>query len=77
MPQPLFHGNQRLPASYMNFYIANGVLVAPQYGDPADRLALETLVALFSGRRIVGQRAVDLALGLGAFHCITQQQPAK
>ncbi|HUY34977.1 MAG TPA: agmatine deiminase family protein [Pirellulales bacterium] len=75
MPLPLFQGERRLPASYMNFYVANGLVVAPQYGDPADGPVLETLAKLFSGRRIAGQRAVDLAWGLGAFHCITQQQP--
>ncbi|HVC98238.1 MAG TPA: agmatine deiminase family protein [Pirellulales bacterium] len=75
MPRPLFHGDQRLPASYMNFYVANGLVVAPQYGDPADGLVLDTLGRLFPTRRIAGQRAVDLAWGLGAFHCITQQQP--
>jgi len=76
MPKPLFHGDQRLPASYMNFYVANGLVVVPQYGGSADGQALETLASLFSGRRISGHRAVDLAWGLGAFHCITQQQPA-
>jgi agmatine deiminase len=75
MPRPLFHAQQRLPASYMNFYIANGLVVAPQFGDEADGQTLATLARLFPGRRIVGQRARELVLGLGAFHCITQQQP--
>jgi agmatine deiminase len=76
MPRPLFYDGQRLPASYLNFYIANGLVVAPQFGDPADRAALETLGRLFPGRQVRGLGAVDLAWGLGAFHCITQQQPA-
>ena len=76
MPRPMFFNNQRLPGSYANFYIANGVVVVPQFDDPADRVAIETLARLLPDRKIIGQRAVDLAWGLGAFHCITQQQPA-
>jgi agmatine deiminase len=75
MPRPLFHGEQRMPASYLNFYIANNLVIVPQYDDPADGQALSTLARLFASRRVIGQRAVDLAWGLGAFHCITQQQP--
>jgi agmatine deiminase len=75
MPRPLFHGQQRMPASYMNFYIANGLIVVPQFGDEADGQALDTMARLFPDRRIVGQDARDLVWGLGAFHCITQQQP--
>ncbi|HJT33868.1 MAG TPA: agmatine deiminase family protein [Pirellulales bacterium] len=75
MPRPIFHGEHRLPASYLNFYIANALVVVPQFGDSADALAIETLAELFPGRRIRGMRAVELAWGLGAFHCITQQQP--
>ena len=67
---------QRLPASYMNFYIANGVVVVPVFDDPADLEACDTLAELFPDRQIRPLRAVDLAWGLGAFHCITQQQPA-
>jgi agmatine deiminase len=76
MPRPLFYDNTRLPACYMNFYIANGVVIVPQFGDPADRVAVETLGRLFPTRQIRGLDAVDLVWGLGAFHCITQQQPA-
>ncbi len=76
MPRPLFHEDARLPASYCNFYIANGVVVAPQYGDPADEEVIQTLGRLFPTRQIRGISAVDLAWGLGAFHCITQQEPA-
>ena len=76
MPRPVFHEDHRLPACYMNFYIANGLVIVPQFDDPADRIAMETLAELFPGRRVRGLRAVELAWGLGAFHCITQQQPA-
>jgi agmatine deiminase len=76
LPRPLFHDGQRLPASYMNFYIANGVVLVPVFDDRSDLAACDILAALFPGRRIHPLRAVDLAWGLGAYHCITQQQPA-
>ncbi|MGH7137314.1 MAG: agmatine deiminase family protein, partial [Pirellulales bacterium] len=75
MPRPVYFGEHRLPASYMNFYIANGLVVVPQFDQPTDAVALDTLAKLFPGRRIRGLRAVELAWGLGAYHCITQQQP--
>jgi agmatine deiminase len=74
MPAALFCDDQRLPASYCNFYIANKVVVAAQFDCPADAIVLDTLTKLFPDRRVVGQRAVELVWGLGAFHCITQQQ---
>jgi agmatine deiminase len=75
MPRPMHHEGQRLPASYANFYIANGLVVVPQYDDPADAAVVEILSRLFPDRRVRPLRAVDLAWGLGAFHCITQQEP--
>ena len=75
MPRPLYYDNQRLPASYLNFYIANRIVIVPQFGDPADRVAMETLARLFPNRQVRGLDAIDLVWGLGAFHCITQQQP--
>ena len=75
MPSPKFFNEQRLPASYLNFYIANGLVVVPQYEDPADRIAVETLAGLFPDRRVVGLPALDLIWGLGAFHCLSQQEP--
>jgi agmatine deiminase len=76
MPAPVFYAGQRLPASYANFYIGNGVVLVPTFADPNDALALATLRSLFPGRRVVGIGARELVWGLGAFHCVTQQQPA-
>jgi agmatine deiminase len=76
MPAPIYFDNQRLPASYANFYIANKLVIVPTFNDPADRVALNTLAGLFPGREVVGIACRDLALGLGTLHCMTQQQPA-
>ena len=65
----------RVPASYCNFYIANGVLIVPQFGVAIDSVALETLGRCFAERHVVGLDARDLIFGRGAYHCITQQQP--
>jgi agmatine deiminase len=66
----------RLPASYANFYIANGVVIVPTFNDANDRHALNVLADCFPGREIVGIHAVDLVWGLGTLHCLSQQQPA-
>jgi agmatine deiminase len=76
MPAPVYCDGKRLPASYCNFYIANGAVIATQFGRATDSMILQVLARFFPDRRIIGQRAVELILGLGAFHCITQQQPA-
>src|SRR5262249_60268229 len=76
MPAPLLFDDQRLPASYANFYIGNSVVLVPTFNDPADRHALQVLADLFPTRRVVGIHAVDLVLGLGTLHCMTQQEPA-
>jgi len=65
----------RLAASYVNFYIANGGIVAPVFDDPADKPALEKLKQLFPDREVVGIYAREILLGGGNIHCITQQQP--
>ncbi len=75
MPQPLFLGRRRLPASYANFYIANKTVLVPTFNDPNDRLALNRLSRLFPDRQVVGIHSVDLAWGFGTLHCLTQQQP--
>lgn len=76
MPDRIEHQGQRLPASYANFYIANGLVVVPTYRDRHDRLALEILQREFPGRRVVGLDSTELIWGLGSFHCISQQEPA-
>ncbi len=76
MPRPLRFDGQRLPASYLNFYVANGLVLVPTFNDPADRAALGRLAALFPGREVVGIHAVDLVLGLGTLHCLTLPEPA-
>jgi agmatine deiminase len=76
MPTPVVFDNQRLPASYANFYIANGLVLVPTFNDPNDRHALNILAACFPGREIIGIHAVDLVWGLGTLHCLSQQEPA-
>ena len=76
MPRPVAFKGQWLPASYANFYIANGLVLVPTFNDPADRLALNILASLFPDREVVGIHCVDLVLGLGTLHCLSQQQPS-
>jgi agmatine deiminase len=76
MPAPVVFDNQWLPASYANFYIANGVVLVPTFNDPADREALRILGEFFPDREVVGIHSVDLVFGLGTLHCLSQQQPA-
>ncbi len=75
MPAPLIFNGRRLPASYANFYIANGLVLVPTFNDPNDRIALNTLARLFPDREVTGIHAVELVWGLGTLHCMTQQQP--
>jgi agmatine deiminase len=75
MPRPLVHDGQRLPASYANFYVANGLVLVPGYDADQDAKAEEVLRHLFPGRRVVVIDCTDLVWGLGAFHCVTQQWP--
>ena len=75
-PEPVIVDGERLPASYANFYVANGLVLVPTFDDPSDRVALATLSELFPERSVVGIHSVDLVWGLGALHCLTQQQPA-
>ena len=74
-PRPVSMNGERLPASYANFYVANGLVLVPTFNDPNDRVALNTLAELMPAHRIVGIHAVDLVWGLGTLHCLTQQEP--
>jgi agmatine deiminase len=76
MPAPIFFNGERLPASYANFYISNAAVIVPTFNDVNDRMALGILGELFRDRPVVGIHAVDLVLGFGSLHCLTQQEPA-
>ncbi|MBV9745101.1 MAG: agmatine deiminase family protein [Acidobacteriia bacterium] len=76
MPEPLYFTGRRLPASDANFYIANDTVLVPTFNDANDRVALSTLADLFPDRNVVGINCTELIWGLGALHCMTQQQPA-
>jgi agmatine deiminase len=76
MPSPVLFEGQRLPASYANFYIANGLVLVPTFNDCHDRHALNILASCFPDREVVGIHAVDLVWGLGTLHCLSQQEPA-
>jgi agmatine deiminase len=75
-PRPVIMDGQRLPASYANFYIANGVVIVPTFNDPNDPIALGIIAREFPDRDVVGIHSVDLVWGLGTLHCLSQQQPA-
>ena len=75
-PRPVIMDGQRLPASYANFYVANGVVLVPTFNDPNDRVALNTMAECFPDRTVVGIHSVDLVWGLGTLHCLSQQEPA-
>ena len=75
-PAPVVSKGARLPASYANFYVGNGVVLLPVFNDPADAAAVRTLAACFPGREIVSVPCRDVVWGLGALHCLTQQIPA-
>ncbi|MGQ4809550.1 Agmatine deiminase [Candidatus Entotheonellaceae bacterium PAL068K] len=75
MPDPVWADGKRLPASYANFYIANHIVLVPTYNVPQDQVALAVLQRLFPDRRVMGLPCTPLIRGLGAIHCLTQQQP--
>jgi agmatine deiminase len=76
MPGKMVREDLRLPASYANFYIANTCVLFPTYAGPNDKIALSTVQKFFPDRRVIGIDCRELIWGLGAFHCLTQQQPA-
>lgn len=75
MPEPLYRDGQRLPASYANFYVGNRVVLLPTFNCPADEEAAAILARCFPGRRIASLDCRDVVVGLGTFHCLTQQVP--
>ncbi len=75
MPRPVEYKGDRLPASYANFYIGNRVVLMPSFDDPADEPNRLLLATCFPGREVVAIDCTDLVLGLGTFHCLTQQVP--
>lgn len=76
MPAPIVHDDTRLPGTYANFYIGNDVILLPAFDDPHDRVAADIMSTLFPTKRIAQLYTRDLIWGFGAFHCLTQQQPA-
>ena len=82
MPEPVYYKypdkeeEERLPASYANFYIANRYVIVPVYNCPQDEVALDIIQKVFPDRKVVGLYAYDIVVGLGAFHCLTMQVPA-
>ncbi len=77
MPEIVDDGARRLPASYANFYIANGVVLVPTFNHPNDKRAIRIIQGLFPRREVTGIYSKALVEGFGAFHCLTQQQPAR
>jgi agmatine deiminase len=75
LPRPQFCDGQRLPAGYCNFLIANGVVIVPQFGDPADEVAVKTLQPFFPERDVRLCPSLNIIWGLGSFHCLSQQEP--
>jgi agmatine deiminase len=76
MPDPVIWEDQRLPASYANFYIANSAVIVPTYRCDKDDKALDILQQCFPDRKVVGIDSTDIIWGLGSFHCLSQQEPA-
>jgi agmatine deiminase len=75
MPDAVIHEDQRLPASYANFYIGNAAVVVPTYRCKQDDKALEILQGCFPERKVIGIDSTDIIWGLGSFHCLSQQEP--
>jgi agmatine deiminase len=75
MPSPVIYDDQRLPASYANFYISNNHVIVPTFRDKNDTLALDILQKLFKDRKVTGLDSTEIIWGLGSFHCLSQQEP--
>ncbi len=77
MPRPVKFDRERLPATYANFYVANGAVLVPTFNDPNDRVAMRILEQCFPDREVCGIHSVDLVLGQGTLHCLAQPQPVR
>jgi agmatine deiminase len=75
MPDKIFYEGQRLPASYANFYIANGLVIVPTFRSAKDEKAIRIIQDAFPGRKVTGIDSTDIIWGLGSFHCLSQQEP--
>ena len=76
MPKALYIDRTRVPASYLNFYIANKIVLVPVFNDPNDKIVLKIFKNYFKKRKIIPINCVDLIWGFGAIHCMTHQEPA-
>jgi agmatine deiminase len=76
MPDELYYEDQRLPASYANFYIANHAVIVPTYRCKKDDKVLSIIQECFPNRKVVGIDSTEIIWGLGSFHCLSQQEPA-
>lgn len=76
MPDPVYYQDQRLPASYANFYISNLHVIVPTFRCARDTVALDIIQSCFPERKVVGVDSTDIIWGLGSFHCLSQQEPA-
>ena len=75
MPNPKFIDGIRVPASYLNFYIANKIVLIPSFGDSNDKIVLRIFKKHFKNRKIIPINCSLLVWGLGTLHCMTQQEP--
>jgi agmatine deiminase len=75
MPDKVIYKDQRLPASYANFYIANSLVVVPTFRSDKDEKALNIIQQAFPDRKVLGIDSTDIIWGLGSFHCLSQQEP--
>ena len=76
MPSPVIWEDQRLPASYANFYIANTSVIVPTFRCAKDEKALQIIQSCFPTRKVIGIDSTEIIWGLGSFHCLSQQEPA-
>jgi agmatine deiminase len=75
MPDEIIYEEQRLPASYANFYVANNLVVVPTYRTRKDEKVLDIIAHCFPDRKIIGIDSTEIIWGLGSFHCLSQQEP--